>query len=127
VLTLSGIQHLETAIHAELRERTDVLELLELLHPTPAVCGQPRDAAYGFLEQEEGFARGWYGGPVGWMDTHGNGVFAPALRCGLVERDAWHLFAGAGIVRGSDPDREWDEIHLKLDTVVRALTGGGER
>jgi menaquinone-specific isochorismate synthase len=124
VLTLSGIQHLETSIRAELPRRTDVLELLELLHPTPAVCGQPRDAAYSFLERQEGFPRGWYGGPVGWMDTHGNGVFAPALRCGLMTEGAWYLFAGAGIVRGSDPDREWDEIHLKLDTVVRALTGG---
>lgn len=122
VLTLSRIQHLVTRIRSRVPEGTDVLELIADLHPTPAVCGRSRDDAFDFLVAEETFDRGWYGGPVGWFDAAGNGIFAPALRCALVEGDTWRLFAGGGIVPGSEPDREWDETHLKLQTALRALS-----
>ncbi|MEZ4417609.1 MAG: isochorismate synthase [Gemmatimonadota bacterium] len=123
ILTLPNIHHLETRIRARLPERVSVLDLIERLHPTPAVCGQPRDAALEFIENQEGFDRGWYGAPVGWLDLRGNGVTAPALRCALLERGRCHLFAGAGIVEGSDPTREWEETQLKLETAGRALAG----
>jgi menaquinone-specific isochorismate synthase len=83
VLTLARIQHLETEIRAMVPAGVGVLDLLRLLHPTPAVCGLPRDAALTFLAEEEPFERGWYAGPVGWFDADGNGVFAPALRTGV--------------------------------------------
>jgi len=123
VLTLSAIQHLETAITAELHPNQTVISALEALHPTPAVCGFPRDRALDFLRTEEPFQRGWYAGPVGWFDNDGNGVFVPALRSAVGRGKEWRLFAGAGIVAGSDPSREWDETRIKFQPVLRALSG----
>jgi menaquinone-specific isochorismate synthase len=125
VLTLPGIQHLETQIRASVPGGTGVLDLLRLLHPTPAVCGLPRDEALAFLAEEEPFQRGWYAGPVGWFDADGNGVFAPALRTAVGEGSSWRLFAGAGIVEGSVPALEWEETAIKFDPVLRALGGAG--
>ena len=127
VLTLARIQHLETDIRARLTEGTSALSVLEALHPTPAVCGLPRDAALEFLEREEPFERGWYAGPVGWFDVEGNGVLAPALRCAVVQDRRWRLFAGAGIVAGSDPSLEWEETTMKFEPVLRALAESGAR
>ncbi|MGW8264781.1 MAG: isochorismate synthase [Longimicrobiales bacterium] len=121
VLTLATIQHLETVIEADLRPDQTVLSVLETLHPTPAVCGLPRDLALDFLKREEQFKRGWYAGPVGWFDQDGNGVFVPALRSAVGHGAEWRLFAGAGIVAGSDPRREWDETRIKFLPVLRAL------
>ncbi len=125
VLTLSRIQHLETEIRASVPAGTDILDLLRLLHPTPAVCGLPRDEALRFLAAEEPFQRGWYAGPVGWFDGDGNGVFAPALRCAVTSDGVWRLFAGAGIVEGSDPGLEWEETAMKLTPVLEALRANG--
>ena len=125
VLTLARIQHLETEIRARLRDGTSALSVLEALHPTPAVCGLPRDAALEFLDQEETFERGWYAGPVGWFDIEGNGVLAPALRCAVVRDRQWRLFAGAGIVAGSNPSLEWEETTMKFEPVLRALEESG--
>jgi menaquinone-specific isochorismate synthase len=121
VLTLTTIQHLETVIEADLRPDQTVLSVLDTLHPTPAVCGLPRDLALDFLLREEGFKRGWYAGPVGWFDQDGNGVFVPALRSAVGRGQEWRLFAGAGIVAGSDPRKEWDETRIKFQPVLRAL------
>ena len=123
VLTLSAIQHLETAITANLHPNETVLSTLEALHPTPAVCGFPRDRAMGFLGAEELFQRGWFAGPVGWFDGDGNGVFVPALRSTVGRGKEWRLFAGAGIVAGSDPSREWAETRIKFQPVLKALSG----
>ena len=125
VLTLARIQHLETEIRASVPEGVSVLDLLRLLHPTPAVCGLPRDAAMAFLGEEEPFERGWYAGPVGWFDAEGNGVFAPALRTGVSSELGWRLFAGAGIVEGSVPALEWEETGIKFEPMVEALKQGG--
>ena len=127
VLTLSRIQHLESEIKARIPEGTGVLDILEALHPTPAVCGLPRDAALEFLSRHEPFERGWYAGPVGWFDAAGNGVFAPALRCAIVRGNEWRLFAGAGIVAGSDAALEWEETGIKFEPVLRALEASGAR
>jgi menaquinone-specific isochorismate synthase len=125
VLTLARIQHLETEIRASVPADTGVLDLLRLLHPTPAVCGLPRDAALDFLAEEEPFERGWYAGPVGFFDGDGNGIFAPALRTGVLHAGSWRLFAGAGIVEGSRPALEWEETGMKLTPVLEALQSAG--
>jgi len=122
VLTLSSIQHLETVIEAQLRPGETALSVLEALHPTPAVCGLPRDRALEFIRTEEPFQRGWYAGPVGWFDGDGNGVFVPALRSAVCEGQEWRLFAGAGIVPGSDSSQEWDETRIKFQPILRALS-----
>ena len=122
VLTLSAIQHLETAIEARLHPEETVLSVLEALHPTPGVCGLPRDQALEFLRREEPFQRGWYAGPVGWFDGDGNGVFVPALRSVVGCGSEWRLFAGAGIVAGSDPSQEWEETQIKFLPVLKALS-----
>jgi menaquinone-specific isochorismate synthase len=125
VLSLARIQHLETEIRASVPPGAGVLDLLRLLHPTPAVCGLPRDAAMAFLAEEEPFERGWYAGPVGWFDAEGNGVFAPALRTGVATDSGWRLFAGAGIVEGSVPELEWDETAIKFEPMLDALRASG--
>ena len=126
VLTLARIQHLETEIHARVPERS-VLDLLEVLHPTPAVCGLPRDAALEFLRSEESFERGWYAGPVGFFDEDGGGVFAPALRSAVAHGRTWRLFAGAGIVAGSRPELEWEETRIKFEPILEAFEASGAR
>ncbi|MDX1495399.1 MAG: isochorismate synthase [Longimicrobiales bacterium] len=125
VLTLARIQHLETEIRASVSSDVGILDLLRLLHPTPAVCGLPRDAALDFLAEEEPFERGWYAGPVGWFDADGNGVFAPALRTAVSTGSGWRLFAGAGIVEGSVPALEWEETAIKFQPVLDALAAAG--
>ena len=125
VLTLARIQHLETEIRASVPAGVGILDLLRLLHPTPAVCGLPRDAAMAFLGEEEPFERGWYAGPVGWFDADGNGVFAPALRTGVSTGSGWRLFAGAGIVEGSVPALEWEETRIKFEPMLDALRESG--
>jgi isochorismate synthase len=125
VLTLARIQHLETEITAHVDRDRSVLELLEALHPTPAVCGVPREGALALLRREEPFERGWYAGPVGWFTLAGDGHFVPALRTAVGGMEGWRLFAGAGIVEGSRPAAEWDETAIKFQPVLRALATAG--
>ncbi len=127
VLSLARIQHLETEIEAVAPEERSVLDLVEALHPTPAVCGVPRDAAEQVIHETEPFDRGWYAGPVGWFDTEGNGHFVPALRTAVGEGASWRLFAGAGIVEGSEAASEWEETDIKFEPVLRALASCGAR
>ena len=125
VLTLDRIQHLETEIRASVPSEVGILDLLRLLHPTPAVCGLPRDSAMAFLSAEEPFERGWYAGPVGLFDAEGNGIFVPALRMGVSTGSGWRLFAGAGIVEGSVPASEWEETAIKFEPMLEALAASG--
>lgn len=125
VLRLARIQHLETGVRARLVEGAHVLELVEALHPTPAVCGVPRDAALDLLRNHEPFDRGWYAGPVGWLSTDGEGHFVPALRTAVGTGQHWRLYAGAGIVDGSSAQGEWDETAIKFQPVLRALGSCG--
>lgn len=125
VLALARIQHLETKIAAKVPAGITLLDILETLHPTPAVCGTPRDVALGVLEGSEPFDRGWYAGPVGWFDSEGRGIFVPALRSAVSSAGRWRLFAGAGIVPGSDPSLEWEETELKFRPVLRAIARAG--
>lgn len=118
--TLRHIIHLHTPIRAELGERRHVLELAAALHPTPAMGGTPTRVATRWIAEREA-ARGWYASPVGWFDLEGNGELAVAIRSGVVEGDHAYLYAGSGIVAGSDPDRELAETDVKLRAMLGAL------
>ena len=116
------VQHLHTPVRATARSDVRVLDLVEALHPTPATGGYPRTAALASLARHEDLNRGWYAGPVGWLDASGNGDFAVAIRSALLEGDRATLYAGSGIVAGSDPDREYEETNIKLRTMRKALS-----
>lgn len=121
VRRLKHILHLWTPIQATLRRDTHVLDLVELLHPTPAVGGVPTRAALDWISLTEPFDRGWYAGAVGWFDTSGDGDFNVALRSGLIRsKQAW-LYSGAGIVRESRAPAEYAETTLKLAAVLSSL------
>jgi len=126
VLTLRTVQHLVTEIEGVVRERAGLLALAERLHPTPAVGGEPRDIALGLIDEHEGFDRGWYAGPIGWLGADGDGELMVALRSGIVDHTRVTLFAGCGIVADSDPEREWEESRLKLRTLASALGRPGD-
>ena len=118
---LATVQHIHTPITAELADDSHVLELVEALHPTPAVGGLPPDRALETIRETEPFDRGWYAAPIGWIDAAGNGTFAVGLRSAVATRRRATLFAGVGIVDDSDPDREWDEIELKFRPILDEL------
>jgi isochorismate synthase len=121
LLRLEGIQHLETPIAATLCNDASVVELAGELHPTPAVAGSPRDAALSWLARAEQLDRGWYAGPVGFVNRSGGGEFCVALRSALLSEGKARLFAGAGIVAGSDPESELRETRLKLRALLAPL------
>lgn len=118
---LSNVQHLYTPIRAQLKDHADMLEVLGHLHPTPAVGGYPWQNAAGYINELEPFDRGWYAGPVGWLNAAGKGEFAVAIRSGLFTESEAHFFAGCGIVADSDPASEWEETNLKLQPMLSAL------
>jgi isochorismate synthase len=118
---MANVQHMHTPIRARLRGAGHVLDLVERLHPTPATGGLPRGRALCLIREHEAFDRGWYAGPLGWIDARGGGEFAVALRSALVRGREAYLYAGCGIVRGSDPEREYEESSLKLGAMLGAL------
>lgn len=120
LLSLPNVHHLHTAVTGRLRDGGSLLGLLARLHPTPAVGGEPRDAALRFIREHEGIDRGWYAGPIGWLQQS-RGEFAVALRCALVTGREARLFAGCGIVADSDPAEEYAESSLKLRPMEMAL------
>ena len=122
VAVFGPVAHLATPIRGQLTDPApSALELARLLHPTPAVGGTPRAAALAAIPALEGFDRGRYAGPVGWVDARGNGEWAIALRCAELDGARARLVAGAGIVEGSDPAAEWAETQVKLEPMLRAL------
>lgn len=121
VRRLRHVQHLETPIQATLTRPCHVLDVVARLHPTPAVGGWPNDLANAWLAANEPLARGWYAGPVGWVDADGGGTFAVAIRSARLTPDRAEAFAGAGIVAASDPEAEWRETAIKLETVASSL------
>jgi salicylate biosynthesis isochorismate synthase len=121
VRSLRNVHHLWTPIEATLARPVHVLDLVRALHPTPAVCGTPKSAALAWIATHEPAPRGWYAGAVGWFDAEGDGAFSVAIRSGLLDRrEAW-LYAGAGIVEGSDPDAEYAETRVKHAPLLYAL------
>jgi menaquinone-specific isochorismate synthase len=121
VRELRHVLHLHTPFRARTRTPHHVLELAALLHPTPAVGGTPTAVAIDWIGTHEPVARGWYASPIGWFDLEGNGELAVAIRSGVLVGNRAHLWAGAGIVSGSDPDRELAETELKLRAMLGAL------
>jgi isochorismate synthase len=121
VIRLRTVQHLCTDVAARTTDRNGILAMVDVLHPTPAVGGQPRAAALDLIREQEPIDRGWYAGPLGWLDRDGDGEFVVALRSGVVRSGRVSLFAGCGIVADSDPAREWEESRIKLRVLGGAL------
>ena len=120
-----NIWHLSTSFRGLLHDPApSALDLVAALHPTPAVAGTPTDAALGAIDELEPFDRGRYAGPVGWVDANGDGEWAIALRCAELVGDRATLFAGAGVVADSDPERELDETERKFRAFLDALRWG---
>jgi isochorismate synthase len=121
LLKMSNVQHLASEVIGVLKSSRSVIEVAGALHPTPAVAGLPRDEALAFIGKAESIDRGWYSGGIGWLDGAGNGQVAVALRCALVRGDTARLYAGAGIVSGSHPERELEETRLKFRPLLNLL------
>ncbi len=123
LVRIANIQHLATPIRAQLAAPMEAIELAGLMHPTPAVGGEPRAVATPLIPALEGLDRGWYTGPVGWTDATGDGEFCVALRCALLHDNVARCYAGNGIVRDSDPARELAETEVKLQALLPLLAG----
>jgi menaquinone-specific isochorismate synthase len=124
ILKLANVQHLRTPVEADLRDGVRLLDAVAALHPTPAVGGSPREAALARIRELEGFPRGLYAGALGWINARGGGEFFVGIRSALVEGPCARAYAGAGIVAGSSPDREYAETELKFAALLDALLGG---
>jgi isochorismate synthase len=122
LVQMANIQHLATPIRAQLAAPVEAIELAGLMHPTPAVGGEPSQEALSLIPALEGLDRGWYTGPVGWTDAAGDGEFCVALRCALLRGNVARCYAGNGIVRGSDPVAELAETEVKLQALLPLLT-----
>ena len=123
LVRIANIQHLATPIRAQLAAPIEALELAGLMHPTPAVGGEPAAPALRLIPALEGLDRGWYSGPVGWTDATGDGEFCVALRCALLRGGVARCYAGNGIVRDSDPASELAETEIKLQALLPLLAG----
>jgi menaquinone-specific isochorismate synthase len=126
LLRLANVQHLATRVRGRLAgsgTEHSVLALVAALHPTGAVCGTPTETAMELIRELEGMDRGRYAGPVGWIDAQGNGEWCIALRCAEIEGSRARLFAGCGIVAGSDPEAELAEAQTKFRPMQFALEG----
>ncbi len=118
---LANVQHLHTSIHAVLPENVRLLDAVALLHPTPALGGAPSAAAVARIRELEGFPRGLYGGAIGWLNARGGGEFFVGIRSALVDGATARVYAGAGIVAGSTPEKEFAETELKFKAMLGAL------
>jgi salicylate biosynthesis isochorismate synthase/menaquinone-specific isochorismate synthase len=120
---MANIQHLASPIRAQLHKPIGAIHLAGLLHPTPAVGGEPFDVAEPLIPTLEGMDRGWYAGPVGWTDTNEDGELCVALRCALLSGRVARCYAGVGVVRDSDPAAELAETDVKLGALLPVLAG----
>ena len=122
IVKVANIQHMATPIVAQLAEPHSAVELAGILHPTPAVGGEPSAAAISAIAEMEQMDRGWYAGPVGWMDATEDGEFCVALRSALLRDREAHLYAGVGVVAGSEPAAELAETEIKLQALLPLLS-----
>lgn len=118
---LNNVQHLFTPISASIRNGVQIHDLLQKLHPTPAVGGYPKTESISHIQEIEQIERGWYSAPVGWYNLNGCGEFAVAIRSALLHKNRAYLYAGCGIVSDSDPESEWNETILKFKPMTNAL------
>jgi salicylate biosynthesis isochorismate synthase/menaquinone-specific isochorismate synthase len=121
IVRVANIQHLAAPIRAQLTDPHGVIEMAGVLHPTPAVGGEPNAIAQKLIPAIEGMDRGWYAGTVGWSDQAGDGEFCVALRCALLRGRHASCFAGCGIVADSDPGTELAETEVKLQALLPLL------
>ena len=112
VIKLKNVQHLCSRYSGQIRNNTTMFKIIEALHPTPAVGGYPREKTWHEIHELEGFDRGWYAGPVGWIGED-SAEMSVAIRSALMNNREINIYAGAGIVPGSDPEKEWNEIEKK--------------
>lgn len=123
VYPLKNLQHLYTPVSGKLKKGYSIFDIVEDLHPTPALGGAPKESALQFIREHELLDRGWYGAPIGWLDGNGNGEFAVAIRSALVQGDEASLFAGCGIMEDSDPQTEYDETNIKFLPMLTVFGG----
>ena len=124
VLHLANVMHLATDVTgalSETKQRVDAFSLLKSLHPSAAVCGTPRNIAFDIIDEIEGMNRGRYAGPVGWIDASGDGELGIALRTGQISGKEIRIYAGCGIVAGSNPEKELEESAAKMIPMKSAL------
>ena len=121
ILKLKNIQHLISNITGELKNDIHILELVKIMHPTPAVAGYPVDKGLKLINKYEQHDRGWYSGPIGWGESSGDGDFCVALRSALIQNQSIQLFSGGGFVLNSNPDKEWEETEFKLETILEII------
>ncbi|MCM3619602.1 isochorismate synthase [Sutcliffiella horikoshii] len=120
---MKHIQHLHTPVKAKTKEERSISDLVKLLHPTPALGGFPQEVSLETIREVERLDRGWYAGPLGWMDWKDDGEFVVAIRSGLLQGNEASLFAGCGIVGDSDPESEYHETQIKFRPMLSALGG----
>jgi menaquinone-specific isochorismate synthase len=118
LVKLENIQHLKTKFKALLKNDKFFYDLIKELHPTPAVCGFPKEAALNFILKNEGYERGLYSGIAGWFNLFEEGEFAVAIRSALINRKKLYTFSGCGIVEGSDAESEYEETEIKLKPIL---------
>lgn len=123
VYTYKTLQHLYTPVMANLMNSNSIFSIIEELHPTPALGGAPRKESMSFIRDNEQLDRGWYGAPIGWLDSNNNGEFAVAIRSAMIQGSEASLFAGCGIVADSDPVSEYEETNIKLMPMLSVLGG----
>lgn len=123
ILPLKNLQHLYTPVTATLKDTYSIFDVIGKLHPTPALGGTPTKESLAFIREHEQLDRGWYGAPIGWLDSNQNGEFAVALRSGLIQGDEASLFAGCGVVRNSDIESEYEETNIKFLPMLSVLGG----
>ncbi len=119
IIKTSTVQHLYNQLTAELKMGVYDHHLIPLLHPTPAIAGSPQLAALLYLHQKEPFDRGWYASPIGWLEKEKADISIGIRSC-LIRGKEMHLFAGAGIVRDSNPEAEWEELNYKISQFTGA-------
>ncbi|MEN1970289.1 isochorismate synthase [Lentibacillus sp. N15] len=123
IYPLKNLQHLYTPVRATLKPGYSIFTIIEALHPTPALGGVPRIESLAFIREHERLDRGWYGAPIGWLDSNQNGEFAVAIRSGLVQGNEVSLFAGCGVVKDSEPEAEYEETLIKFTPMLSVLGG----
>ena len=125
LMKLHNMYHLETPIQGKLIEQYDLFDAIETLHPTPAVAGYPSKKAKQWLLDNEGYQRGWYTGAFGYLENNAqgktNGELSVMLRCAIINKNKMTLFAGAGLVAESEPEMEWQETELKMQTILEMI------
>ncbi|KGX86746.1 isochorismate synthase [Pontibacillus litoralis JSM 072002] len=120
---LRNLQHLYTPVKGKLQQGYTILDVVQRLHPTPALGGYPVEASIEFIRDKEPFHRGWYAAPIGWFDPKDNGEFAVAIRSALLYQNQATLFAGCGVVEDSQPEVEYEETAIKFSPMLQALGG----